>query len=878
MILREYEHFLLDLSKKAVPDDVKRIGNIVLKHFNILAPLGTGHGNRSRKFIELAQNEFASTVPGITITAGAILGGGFTIKRLKSIVIESFRGFTQKETFDLDAPIVLLYGPNGSGKSSFCEALEFSLLGSVEEAEQKRFSNASDYIRNARTNKYMLPILTAVNKNGDPVPISSNDELFRFCFVEKNRIDNFSRIAAKAPAQQSKLIGTLFGLESFDEFVKGFSNGLDSKYIDLSGQKAIQLKDKRINLAADEMILKSAVKDLEELTAAENKTASEFKPNMNYSNFVAYLGTQETPGRIQKLEQLTEKPLSKKIGLKLESLNKLDASLKDSYEKIKCFEKELESKRSQISFRNLYQAVIELRKENPNVCPACSTPLQNVCQDPYLRADRGLQDLEHLSALEQDLSKERELHQNSLCKFYQLVKCTYDFEQSVSENEKLMPNREIPNSDNEATSEWWLSFKQQTETGISLWQEIEKLIKRIEEYDNGIDKIETERKSLLLELKQLRSCRESVVRHDEARKKKNESIEKAKKAIEQFETENKILIEEAESEKPIIEINNRIAKAYYEFIQNLNIYLKSLPGQLITDLADKVKLLYNGFNRSDPAGDLLKEIRLPLATGSKIEIAFCSKPTLFFDALHVLSEGHIRCLGLSILLAKNLKQQCPFLIFDDPVNAIDDDHREGIRKTIFEDGLFLDTQILLTCHGEEFFKDVQNLLGAERSKETKTFSFIPHSGDNLIQVDSSPSSRNYVVVARERFNKSEIRESLANGRRALECLAHDTWKFIARHGDGNLSLKFREPKGKPELRNLVEQLIIKVNKTEFIHKHKDAIFTALSSLCGIDGNSREWRYLNKGTHEEEDRSEFDRSTVKTIVESLESLDAVLKSK
>lgn len=119
---------------------------------------------------------------------------------------------------------------------------------------------------------------------------------------------------------------------------------------------------------------------------------------------------------------------------------------------------------------------------------------------------------------------------------------------------------------------------------------------------------------------------------------------------------------------------------------------------------------------------------------------------------------------------------------------------------------------------------------------------------------------------------------MANARRALECLAYDTWKFIAKHGDGNLSLKFRESKGKPELRNLVEQLINKVNKTEFVHKHKVLIFSALSSLSGIDGNSREWRYLNKGTHEEEDRSEFDRSTVKTIVESLESLDAVLKSK
>jgi hypothetical protein len=702
--------------------------------------------------------------------------------------------------------------------------------------------------------------------------------MYRFCFVEKNRIDDFSRIAAKAPAQQSKLIGTLFGLESFDEFVKGFSNELDSKYIDISGQKAIKLKEKRINLSADEIMLKSAGKDLGELTISENKTASEFMPSMNYSDFVAYLGTPEKPGRIQKLEQLTEQTLPTKKGLNLKSLNEVDVSLKVSHEKIIGFEKELETKRSQISFRNLYQAVKALHSENPAVCPACCTTLQNTSQDPYSRAECGLQELEHLSNIEQNLNDEKEAHRKSLCILYQLIKSAFNFEQFNSENKLSIIKNDLPDSDNALTSEWWMSLKQRAENETSTWQEVEKIIKIIEKHDNDIEENENERKAHLDELKRLRSYREAVVRHDEARKKKIEVIENAKTNIEHFEAENKDLIDSAESEKPIIEINKIITDAYRVFIENLNTYRKVLPSQLIADLADKVKLLYNGFNRSDPTGDLLAEIRLPLASGSKIEIAFCSNPSLFFDALHVLSEGHIRCLGLSILLAKNIKQRCPLLIFDDPVNAIDDDHREVIRKTIFEDGLFSDTQILLTCHGEEFFKDVQNLLGAERSKETKTFSFIPHAGDNLIQVDSSPSSRNYVVAARERFNKSEIRESLANARRALECLAYDTWKFIAKHGDGNLSLKFRESKGKPELRNLVEQLINKVNKTEFVHKHKVLIFSALSSLSGIDGNSREWRYLNKGTHEEEDRSEFDRSTVKTIVESLESLDAVLKSK
>jgi DNA sulfur modification protein DndD len=205
MKLREFDNFLNGLAEKPVSDDVKRIGNIIQKHLDALAPLGTAQGLRSKKIIELAQNEFTTAVSEITVTAEISRLNESSIKQLKSIVIESFRGFTQNEKFDLDASIVLLYGPNGTGKSSFFEALEYSLFGFVTEAEAKRFANTTDYLKNARTEKFVPPILLAINDLGETVNISPNDEMYRFCFVEKNRIDDFSRMAAKLPAQQSKL-------------------------------------------------------------------------------------------------------------------------------------------------------------------------------------------------------------------------------------------------------------------------------------------------------------------------------------------------------------------------------------------------------------------------------------------------------------------------------------------------------------------------------------------------------------------------------------------------------------------------------------------------------------------------------------------------
>ncbi len=115
-MLGEYKRFLFYLSRTSVPNDVRKIGAIVLKHIVELAQLGTAHGKRTQKFIEFSQNEFANISPEINIHSDSHQERNIGIKRLKNISIESFRGFTQKEEFDLEAPIVLIYGPMAQGK------------------------------------------------------------------------------------------------------------------------------------------------------------------------------------------------------------------------------------------------------------------------------------------------------------------------------------------------------------------------------------------------------------------------------------------------------------------------------------------------------------------------------------------------------------------------------------------------------------------------------------------------------------------------------------------------------------------------------------------------------------------------------------------
>ena len=52
------------------------------------------------------------------------------------------------------------------------------------------------------------------------------------------------------------------------------------------------------------------------------------------------------------------------------------------------------------------------------------------------------------------------------------------------------------------------------------------------------------------------------------------------------------------------------------------------------------------------------------------------------------------------------------------------------------------------------------------------------------------------------------------------------------------------------------------------------MLAALDVILGIPEQSLVWNYLNKGTHEEANRDDSDSRVVESVVQTLESLDAL----
>jgi len=67
---------------------------------------------------------------------------------IRHIAIEAFRGFRDRQEFDIDASAVIVSGPNGTGKTSFFDALQWALVGRIERLESVRARSTVEHVVN----------------------------------------------------------------------------------------------------------------------------------------------------------------------------------------------------------------------------------------------------------------------------------------------------------------------------------------------------------------------------------------------------------------------------------------------------------------------------------------------------------------------------------------------------------------------------------------------------------------------------------------------------------------------------------------------------------------------------------------------------------
>lgn len=867
-ILSEYHRFLTQLSQQDVPDDVRRLAHLISSHLQPLAEVGTARRGRSVRLAPLAVRQMADMPDAYEGNSDAPEVGA-RLGRLHRLEVGPFRGFMRQEIFDLTHDITLIYGANGTGKSSFFEALEISMLGSISEAQLKRVEQRL-YCNNARIGRHDAPVLLA-GEAQDPQPVQSDESEYRFCFIEKNRLDDFARIAARTPGDQRQLIATLFGVEQFSEFVRGFNPSLDPDLM-LTGPMAAQLVERRQQVASSEQAIAAHPQKIIDIELQENALAQRMSPGATYQACVEWLeGTPLQQGRQPYVQALLDAVPPPVYGI---TQSQLETLLNEAYRLQAIWQeasRELGTRATEVSFAKLYEAV-QAFAVDATTCPACGTSLNAVAEDPFARARAGLEALAQLAELQRREQSLRAELTESVRQLWEEMRRTVTA--AITACPETLQAASLPVLPSASVGTWlesWIVEDRQA------WRALLNIASAIEQVDAQSRAILDQRTALTQERDRLIQFRFEIERLRTQRRAADVEMAASQATVNQFNENNRELLEAIAAEEPLIQLNQRIKAAYDGFLPELQRYMAALPGILLQGLGEQARSLYNAFNRSDAPGDLLHALYLPVAENSKIEVEFIGEPGIRYDALIIFSEGHIKCLGLAILLAKNIVQGCPVVIFDDVVNAIDDEHRDGIWRTFFEDGLLDDKQIILTSHAEEFLIRIQQELGAARAGTIKRYKFLPHAGEHELRVDSNPPTKNYVLLAQQALDGDEKREALRQSRPALESLTDNLWSWMGNRGDGRIEIKLSGPRSPWELNNKCSKLKSAVNRIAGQYPGASAAVAALERLLGVSGSSIEWGYLNSGVHDSQRDHEFDRATVRIIVESVVSLDAAISA-
>ncbi|MFM0718900.1 AAA family ATPase [Paraburkholderia strydomiana] len=875
---QDFERFVgwLYREDKQVPEDVRRLAHLAMGHFDALAGTSRQRNQRSVYLVGLIRERLAQVVdapPEIRVNAVA---AAWPWARLRHLTLGPFRGFRNPEPFDLQKQIILFYGPNGSGKTSLCEGLEYALLGDVEEAGAKRIA-ARTYLANDHARRFAPPVLKATDYQRQEMDVVANADTYRFCFVEKNRIDAFSRIAARPNNQRAELIATLFGMDQFNDFVGHFNESIDGQLV-LSAAKQLMLTGRRTALGADKAAVDGEAAARQRLRDEEVALATSYAEGTDYAGLKQLIGSAEAPGRLQELDDLLNAVPPALIGARRHALVDAFAKAHQCQESLAVLTAELHAQGDQVSFKELYDAVLALQKTTGDRCPACDTPLQgaiHVVANPYEKATGGLAQLHALGELQQRQGDAQRA----------LTQASRDLRQSLTplatfvdaqQEQASVAGQFLSGLAAEPQGIWWAALyppPAAEDAGANVLEQVLAVVDRIEAQDATSRQVQQDRAPLVAERQRLLDFQLKVQAQDQKDAALTAAIKEANARIAAFDTDNAELIAQVAQEQQEIARDTPLKATYDRFLEELKAYREQLPGQLLAGLNDTALTLYNEFNQSDLDADKLASLHLPLTGEDKIEIAFRGNPARRVDALHVLSEGHIRCLGLAILLAKAKSMDSPLIVFDDAINAIDHDHRRGIREAIFESDHFVRTQIIVTCHSNEFIKDIQQHLPAQRRQDCQVYLLRHHTGDYQPRVSGNVETRNYIAKARTARNALNDRDALGASRQALEMLSNKAWQWLGYHDMGLLTVPLAGIGAEPALRNLCEALHKRLRDARtFEHANKEPLIEAYGRILGIPAVNQVWMYLNKGTHEEADRDDFDGEHVESVVQTLEQID------
>ncbi|OED67329.1 recombination protein RecF [Vibrio splendidus ZS-139] len=679
---------------------------------------------------------------------------------LKSIQVKNFRGFSSLNDNDqgtlipFSKGVNIFFAPNGGGKTSLCEAIEYSLTDNVKEAD-RRNTPLKNYIKNGGTPSIICELVNGV------VPKSP---FWNSCFIDRNRLQEFSLLGSKdTNVKQADVLATLFELEEIDDIVNGMVKPASFKAIEFirsSGQERYDAVNQE--LAAKRRLRKTKIDEIQgeqqllaELFGLEKYDSAHIVARKNYFDRLKKHLVLST----QKFEVVGEE-------IKLDSLIKYIDSITWLIELLANRRNLLATNASKVNYKDLYKAIQNFGDMSDiESCPTCETPIKDVYKHPKKVVEDELPKLEFLDRASITCTKiELQLQERITVSSAYLQTFLNLHRDTLSENLVLAIDSTL--SSNKSDSAEYLiqlsalnEFSAEIETlNVEIRAKNKRVVnqaKRLESLNSEIDKIEEKLSSA------------TVFETNIATKSVN--LSEAHEEIIRFLSQRKNQFNQILSDERFNDFAKQLEGSYKKLFSELNEYKRGVEAENISGIEQSTLNYYSQINKHDNPNEIVSEVKFQ-QLGGTYRIILKMQDGREDDAFCVLSEGHLRGLGLALLLSVAKKNCYPIIIFDDVVNAIDTEHRSNIIDMFSEDDYLKQVQRIITTHDRMFWEKISNK--HKRATDADTFSSqILKSTPKGIVIQNFGVS--YSQKVKEALDVYDIRQALVYSRIWFETMINE---------------------------------------------------------------------------------------------------------
>ncbi|MBF8008057.1 AAA family ATPase [Pseudomonas brenneri] len=678
---------------------------------------------------------------------------------LAHLRVKNFRGFGEfgsddKGTLLHFGPLKnIFYAPNGGGKSSLCEALEIGTTGSIKEAGRRK-TKVKQYVARGAAR----PQLSLIDTNKAPVTQSLS---WSSCFIDRNRLQEFSLLGSKdTGSAEGDVLATLFGLEEFQEvisrFVRPESFVLKSFMRPDQADALAALERDRLALGKTRRIHAAAV-------GASTSKVCELLGLRAEQDYAVRLRYQRLPKlielRIRKAERLRVAQGPNVISPK--QVSRACALANRLFRRKATIEAEFLRRASDVNYRAIYQALEAIESsETGDTCPACLTPLDRVSVNPFERARHELQALSALEQLKHSKRRNDEriaLLASRVATGLTIVKAnvqagvpcvlpTDHLQAALSDFHAATDRAEV------ASVVLRLFLELQSEHT----SELEAYLQACQRKRDEVAHAEAQVVGLECQAKELSQLGEFLRRLFDEKRTAESEFKIVSNKMADLSAQKVELVNDVTDNSHFNLLLKDLEIEYGNLYRDLLAYKLTLEKTSISGIEAKAAEYYRAINNHDDEHEQIDSLSFDkVADSYRIKISNADGSSL--DAFSILSEGHLRALGLSLLLAMAQKNKFPLIVFDDVVNAIDSDHRSNIIDLFFSDPYLRQIQMVVTTHDRLFWERFCIIAERHAQCDQHSSNVLSYTNKGIVVIDHAGGFQEKVYRA---LTVYDIRQAL----------------------------------------------------------------------------------------------------------------------